>query len=171
MNTMRVKPYAMSSPSRNARHTALCAPGGCMSTSGCSCRYRSSLLSWSGGPGGTSCTGQYRYPVSGQRNGFPEMTGHSALPSLRCDALPADGHAGASYSSIADREKTGLVRMSRGSRRMRSSRLRLSCGSAGVRTRGRNHGPFGRKRLLTRTDRGSSPTDLATALVRPSRDS
>ena len=67
---MRVKPYAIRFPSRNARHTALPAPGGCMSTSGCSCRYRSSLRAWSGGPGGTSCTGQYRYPVSGQRNGF-----------------------------------------------------------------------------------------------------
>jgi hypothetical protein len=70
-NTMRVKPYPIRSPSLNARHTALPAPGGSMSTSGCSCRYRSSLRTWSGGPGGTSCTGQYRYPVSGQRNGFP----------------------------------------------------------------------------------------------------
>jgi hypothetical protein len=65
---MRVKPYAIRSPSRNARHTALRAPGGSISTSGCSCRYRSSLRTWSGGPGGTSCTGQYRYPVSGPRN-------------------------------------------------------------------------------------------------------
>jgi hypothetical protein len=69
---MRVKPYAIRFPSRNARHTALSAPGGCMSTSGCSCRYRSSLRTCSGGPGGTSCTGQYRYPVSGRRNGFPK---------------------------------------------------------------------------------------------------
>ena len=71
-NTMRVKPYAIRFPSRNARHTALSAPGGCMSTSGCSCRYRSSLRTCSGGPGGTSCTGQYRYPAGGQRNGFPK---------------------------------------------------------------------------------------------------
>jgi len=71
-NTMRVKPYPIRFPSLNARHTALPAPGGSMSTSGCSCRYRSSLRTWSGGPGGTSCTGQYRYPVSGQRNGFPK---------------------------------------------------------------------------------------------------
>ena len=71
-NTMRVKPYAIRSPPRNARHTALPAPGGQMSTSGCSCRYRSSLRTWSGGPGGTSCTGQYRHPASGQRNGFPK---------------------------------------------------------------------------------------------------
>jgi hypothetical protein len=70
-NTMRVKPYPIRSPSLNARHAALPAPGGPMSTSGCSCRYRSSLRTWSGGPGGTSCTGQYRYRVSGQRNGFP----------------------------------------------------------------------------------------------------
>jgi hypothetical protein len=48
---MRVKPYAIRFPSRNARHTALSAPGGWMSTSGCSCRYRSSLRIWSGGPG------------------------------------------------------------------------------------------------------------------------
>jgi hypothetical protein len=65
---MRVKPYAIRSPSRNARHTVLRAPGGSISTSGCSCRYRSSLRTWSGGPGGTSCTGQYRYPLSGPRN-------------------------------------------------------------------------------------------------------
>jgi len=71
-NTMRVRPYAIRFPSRNARHTALSAPGGCMSTSGCSCRYRSSLRTCSGGPSRTSCTGQYRYPVSGQRNGFPK---------------------------------------------------------------------------------------------------
>jgi len=71
-NTMRVKPYAIRFPSRNARHTALSAPGGWMSTSGCSCRYCSSLRTWSGGPGGTSCTGQYRCPASGQRNGFPK---------------------------------------------------------------------------------------------------
>ncbi len=69
---MRVKPYAMRSPPRNARHTALRAPGGSMSTSGCPCRYRSSLGTWSGGPGGTSRTGQYRHPVSGQRNSFPK---------------------------------------------------------------------------------------------------
>jgi len=43
-----------------------------MSTSGCSCRYRSSLGSCSGGPGGTSGTSQYRYPVGGQRNSFPK---------------------------------------------------------------------------------------------------
>ena len=73
-NTMRVKPYTIRFPSRKAHHTALSAPGGCMSTSGCSCRYRSSLRTCSGGPGGTSCTGQYHYPVSGQRNGFPEIT-------------------------------------------------------------------------------------------------
>lgn len=48
---MRVKPYAIRFPSRNARHTALSVPGGCMSTSGYSCRYRSSLQTWSGGPG------------------------------------------------------------------------------------------------------------------------
>ena len=35
---MRVKPYAIRFPSRNARHTALSAPGGCISTPGCSCR-------------------------------------------------------------------------------------------------------------------------------------
>jgi hypothetical protein len=67
-NTIRVKPYAIRSPSRNASHTALRAPGGSIPTSGCSRRYRSSLRTWSGGPGGTSCTGQYRYPVSGPRN-------------------------------------------------------------------------------------------------------
>ena len=71
-NTIRVKPYAIRFPSRNARHTALSAPGGCMSTSGCSRQYRSSLRTCSGGPEGTSCTGQYRYPVSDQRNGFPK---------------------------------------------------------------------------------------------------
>jgi hypothetical protein len=69
---MRVKPYAIRSPSRNAHHTALLASGGWISTSGCSCRYRSSLRTWSGRPGGTSCTGQYRHPASGQRNGFPK---------------------------------------------------------------------------------------------------
>jgi len=95
---MRVKPYAMRSPSRNARHTALRAPGACMSTSGCSCRYRSSLGTWSGGPGGTSRTGQYRYPVSGQRNSFPKS---HATPSRRrgCGyevrALRPHGPAGA----------------------------------------------------------------------------
>jgi hypothetical protein len=67
-----VKPYAMRSPSRYARHTALFVPGGWMSTSGCSCRYRSSLGTWSGGPGGTSRAGQYRYQVSGARKGFPK---------------------------------------------------------------------------------------------------
>jgi hypothetical protein len=71
-NAMRVKPYAIRFPSRNAHHTALPAPGGWISTSGCSCRYRSSLRIWSGRPGGTSCTGQYRHPASGQRNGFPK---------------------------------------------------------------------------------------------------
>ena len=71
-NTMRVKPYAIRFPSRNARHTALSAPGGRMSTSGCSCWYRSSLRTCSAGPGGTSCTGQYRYRARGQRNGFPQ---------------------------------------------------------------------------------------------------
>ena len=71
-NAMRVKPYAIRFPSRNAHHTALPAPGGWISTSGCSCRYRSSLRTWSGRPGGTSCTGQYRHPASGQRNGFPK---------------------------------------------------------------------------------------------------
>ena len=78
---MRVKPYAMRSPPRNARHTALWAPGGCMSTSGCPCRYRSSLGTWSGGPGGTSRTGKYRYPVSGQRNSFPKITRYPPSPS------------------------------------------------------------------------------------------
>jgi len=82
---MRVKPYAIRFPSRNARHTALSAPGGSMSTSGCFCQYRSSLRTWSGGPGGgTSCTGQYRYPVSGQRNGFSKSPairrGYERLP-------------------------------------------------------------------------------------------
>jgi hypothetical protein len=62
------KPYAIRSPSRNARHTALRTPGGSISTSGCSRRHRSSLRTWSGGPGGTSCTGQYRHPSSGPRN-------------------------------------------------------------------------------------------------------
>jgi hypothetical protein len=86
---MMVKPYAIRFPSRNARHTALSAPGGCMSTCGCSCRYRSSLRTCSGGPGGTSCTGQYRHPVSGQRNGFPKSPatrhrrrGYKRLPGL-----------------------------------------------------------------------------------------
>ena len=61
-----------------------------MPTSGCSCRYRSSLRTCSGGPGRTSCTGQYRYPVSGQRNGFPGITatrhgrgGYERLPPPR----------------------------------------------------------------------------------------
>jgi hypothetical protein len=95
MNTMRARPYAMSSPSRNARHTALCAPGGCMSMSGCSCRYRSSLVSWSGGPGGTSCTGQYRYPVNRQRNGFPRnhmpLAAAGRAPRGRVTACPQTG--------------------------------------------------------------------------------
>ena len=77
---MRVKPYAIRSPSRNARHTALPAPGGSISTSGCSCRYRSSLRTWSGGPGGTSCTGQYRYPVSCPRNRLVKNTHHPPPP-------------------------------------------------------------------------------------------
>jgi hypothetical protein len=81
---MRVKPYAMRSPSRNARHTALCAPGGCMSMSGCSCRYRSSLGTWSGGPGGTSRTGQYRYQVSGARKGFPKSGAIRWVTSVAC---------------------------------------------------------------------------------------
>ena len=71
---MRVKPYAMRSPSRNARHTALWAPGCWMSTSGCPCRYRSSLGTWSGGPGGTSRTGQYRYPVQRPAQQLSEIT-------------------------------------------------------------------------------------------------
>ena len=78
-NTMRVNPYAIRSPSRNARHTALRAPGGSISTSGCSCRYRSSLRTWSGGPGGTSCTGQYRCPESGPRNRLLKIR-----PTRRC---------------------------------------------------------------------------------------
>ncbi len=92
---MRVKPYAIRFPSRNARHTALSAPGACMSTSGCSCRYRSSLRTCSGGPGGTSCTAQYRYPASGQRNGFPKSpaTRHRRRGYER--ALRPHGHAGA----------------------------------------------------------------------------
>ena len=94
-NTMRVKPYAIRFPSRYARHTALSAPGGRMSTSGCSCRYRSSLRTCTSGPGGTSCTGQYRHPVSGQRNGFPKSPatrhrrpGYECLPpswTCRCE--------------------------------------------------------------------------------------
>jgi hypothetical protein len=90
---MRVKPYAIRFPSRNARHTALSAPGGWMSTLGCSCRYRSSLRTCSGGPGETSCTGQYRYPVSDQRNGFPKSPatrhhrrGYECRPHGRADA-------------------------------------------------------------------------------------
>ena len=91
---MRVKPYAIRSPSRNARHTALRAPGGSISTSGCSCRYRSSLRTWSGGPGGTSCTGQYRYPVSGPRN---RLLKHAppAVTAAAMDTLRPHGHAGA----------------------------------------------------------------------------
>jgi hypothetical protein len=61
-----------------------------MPTSGCSCRYRSSLRTCSGGPGGTSCTGQYCYPARGQRNGFPKSPatrhrrrGHERLPPSR----------------------------------------------------------------------------------------
>jgi hypothetical protein len=80
-NTMRVKPYAMRSPSLTARHTALWAPGGCMSTSGCSCRYRLSLRTWSGGPGGISCTGQYRYRVSSQHKSFPKSHATRLTPS------------------------------------------------------------------------------------------
>ena len=91
---MRVKPYAIRFPSRKARHTALPAPGGWMSTSGCSCRYRSSLRTWSGGPGGTLCTGQYRYPASGQRNGFPKSP--ATRPRRRAmSALRPHGRAGA----------------------------------------------------------------------------
>ena len=78
---MRVKPYAMRSPPLTARHTALWAPGGCMSTSGCSCRYRSSLRTWSGGPGGISCTGQYRYRVSSQHKSFPKSHATRLTPS------------------------------------------------------------------------------------------
>ena len=92
---MRVKPYAIRCPSRNARHTALSAPGGCMSTSGFSWRYLSSLRTWSGGPGGTSCTGQYRYPVSGQRNGFPENHLLPAIAAVATSALRPHGRAGA----------------------------------------------------------------------------
>jgi hypothetical protein len=82
---MRVKPYATRFPPWNARHTALSASGGCMSMSGCSCRYRSSLGTWSGGPGGTSCTGQYRYPVSGQRNSFSKLL----IPAIVAVAMNA----------------------------------------------------------------------------------
>ena len=89
-NTIRVKPYATRFPSRNARHTALSAPDGCRPASGCSSRYRSSLRTWSGGPGGTSRTGQYRYPASGQHNGFPKSPAtrhrrraHECLPPSR----------------------------------------------------------------------------------------
>ena len=95
---MRVKPYAIRSPSRNARHTALRAPGGSISTSGCSCRYRSSLRTWSGGPGGTSCTGQYRYPVSGPRNRLPKHA-PPAVTAAAMDTLRPHGHAGAHRKS------------------------------------------------------------------------
>jgi hypothetical protein len=76
---MRVKPYAMRS--LTARHTALWAPGGSISTSGCSCRYRSSLRTWSGGPGGISCTGQYRYRASNQHKSFPKSHATRLTPS------------------------------------------------------------------------------------------
>jgi hypothetical protein len=92
-NTMRVKPYAIRSPSRNARQTALRAPGGSISTSGCSCRYRSSLRTWFGRPGGTSCTGQYRCPVSGPRNRLLK----TVLPAAAIDTLRRHGCAGAHH--------------------------------------------------------------------------
>ena len=101
---MRVKPYAIRFPSRNARHTALSAPGGWMSTSGCSCRYRSSLRTCSGGPGGTSCTGQYGYPVSGQRKAFQNHL-PPALVAVAMSAFRPHGRAGAHdkprYSTFA----------------------------------------------------------------------
>jgi len=104
---MRVKPYAIRFPSRNARHTTLSAPGGCISTSGCSCRYRSSLRACSGDPGGTSCTGQYRYPVSGQRNGFPKSPatrhrrhGHDCIPPSWTLPVPMT-NPGTTFASAA----------------------------------------------------------------------
>jgi hypothetical protein len=106
-NTMRVKPYAIRSPSRNARHTALPAPGGSRSTSGCSCRYRSSLRTWSGGPGGTSCTGQYRYPVSCPRNRLVKNTRHPPspprlwIPSARMDMPAAIANPGITTTCAA----------------------------------------------------------------------
>ena len=61
-----------------------------MSTSGCSCRYRSSLGSCSGGPGGTSGTGQYRCPVSGQRNSFRETGAIRRRRGYRAPSAPMD---------------------------------------------------------------------------------
>lgn len=69
-----------------------------MSTPGCSCRYRSSLRTCSGGPGGTSCTGQYRYLASGQRNSFPESPATANLPLQQGDT---DG-ACAAFQSVID---------------------------------------------------------------------
>ena len=104
---MSVKPYAIRFPSRNARHTALSAPGGCMSTSECSCRYRSSLRTWSGGPGGTSRTGQYRYPASGQHNGFPKSPvtrhrrrSHERIPPSQALPVPMT-NPGTTFASAA----------------------------------------------------------------------
>ena len=85
-NTMRVKPYAIRFPPGtrairdSRRQAAVCrrpgAPAGTAQAAGPS-----------GGPGGTSCTGQYRYPASGQRNGFPKSpaTRHrpAAMSALR----------------------------------------------------------------------------------------
>ena len=71
---MRVKPYAIRFPSRNARHTALPAPGGFTSTPGCSCRYRSSLRNLVRRSGGNLVHGPVS--LSGKQSAqlLPEIT-------------------------------------------------------------------------------------------------
>jgi hypothetical protein len=60
-----------------------------MSTSGCSRRYRSSLRTCSAGPGGTSCTGQYHYPVRGRRNRLSRITRQSPATVVAVVAMSA----------------------------------------------------------------------------------
>jgi hypothetical protein len=141
---MRVKPYAIRFPSRNARHTALSAPGGRISTSGCSCRYRSSLRTRSSGPGGTSCTRQYRYPASGQRNGFPKSPatrhrrGHQCLPPSSTRRRMTNPVPPLHLQPLPDStpNTTGLAttheRWSGCSRRNRTQASPLSCRKEGV---------------------------------------
>ena len=99
-----------------------------MSTSECSCRYRSSLRTWSGGPGGTSCTGQYCYLASGQRNGFPESPATAIVAAMSAPAL-MDGpvrmtDAGATFATGAAARQHPIYHRIAGYRRT-LARLRI----------------------------------------------
>ena len=59
---MIVKPYSYKIPVPERAPYGALGAGGCMSTSGCSCRYRSSLRTWSGGPGGNLLHGPVSLP-------------------------------------------------------------------------------------------------------------